>query len=250
MQHEQNQTCKNCQAILESKFCSNCGQNANTHRITFHDIWHDIQHGLMHFDNGVFFTIKHLLLSPGKSIKEFLEGKRVNHFKPLSFVLILATIYAFIGKHLIIDSFQLASKNQIILTYLETIEFTLEHLTYAIIILIITTSISSFLIFKKQGFNFAEHLVINSYYRGLFLLFLILVIPFTYFSKTIGINTILLNTALLQMFDFSIMLWSYFRLFDKYPVWKYLLLTVVSYVLMSMFNIMIFNLSFFVFKNL
>jgi hypothetical protein len=250
MQHEQNQTCKNCQAILESKFCSNCGQNANTHRISLHFIWHDIQHGLLHFDNGIFYTIKHLFLSPGKSIKEFLDGKRVNHFKPLSFVIILATIYGLLSKHLIVSSIDTNQQNEVVATYIKTIEWILEHLTYTTIVLIFTTSIASSICFKKQGFNFAEHLVLNSYYRGLFLLFLILVIPFTFFSKTLGINTILLNTALLQMFDFSIMLWSYFRLFDKYPLWKYMLLTLASYVLMSTINIMIFNLSFFVFKNL
>lgn len=59
-------------------------------------MWHDIQHGLFHFDQGIFYTAKQLFIRPGHSIREFIEGKRVEHFKPLSLVIILATAYGII----------------------------------------------------------------------------------------------------------------------------------------------------------
>ena len=85
--------CKNCGHIFSGQFCNNCGQSAATHKLNLHFIWHDIQHGLLHFDKGILYTAKKLFTKPGKSIREFIEGKRVKHFKPISLVIILATLY-------------------------------------------------------------------------------------------------------------------------------------------------------------
>ena len=89
-------TCVNCGMPVEGKYCSNCGQSTEEHTINLHFLWHDIQHGLFHFDKGILFTVKELFTRPGHSIREFIQGKRVQHFKPVSLVLILATVYAFL----------------------------------------------------------------------------------------------------------------------------------------------------------
>ena len=89
-------SCANCSQELSGKYCSNCGQKAETHRLNWHFLWHDVQHGLFHFDKGVTFTIKELFTRPGYSIKEFLDGKRVNHFKPVSLVVLLGGVFAFL----------------------------------------------------------------------------------------------------------------------------------------------------------
>ena len=64
--------------------------------MNFHSLWHDIQHGLFHFDNGVLYTAKQLFTRPGNSIREYIDGKRVRHFKPISLVILLATVYGFL----------------------------------------------------------------------------------------------------------------------------------------------------------
>ncbi|MBC8155688.1 MAG: DUF3667 domain-containing protein [Bacteroidetes bacterium] len=76
--------CQNCNSELNGNFCSHCGQSSNTHRLNFHFLWHDIQHGLLHIDKGILYTTKELFTRPGHSIREFLLGKRVKHFKPIS----------------------------------------------------------------------------------------------------------------------------------------------------------------------
>ena len=89
-------TCKNCNQNFKGHFCNNCGQTADTHKMNFHSLWHDIQHGLFHFDNGVLYTAKQLFTRPGNSIREYIDGKRVRHFKPISLVILLATVYGFL----------------------------------------------------------------------------------------------------------------------------------------------------------
>ena len=95
--------CKNCGSPVKSRFCSDCGQPASTHRISGHFLWHDIQHGILHVDKGILFTAKELFTRPGHSIREFLQGKRVKHFKPISLVIILAGIYGFLSHYFHID---------------------------------------------------------------------------------------------------------------------------------------------------
>ena len=84
--------CLNCGHSVHENFCARCGQKTDTHRIGWHYLWHDLPHSLFHLDKGFLYTAKELSLHPGKAIREFLDGKRVKHFRPLAYVLILGVI--------------------------------------------------------------------------------------------------------------------------------------------------------------
>lgn len=84
--------CKNCGYHFNDHFCSKCGQSAHTERIDFKYFIHDIPHSVFHIDKGFFFTLKAMVTRPGLAIKEYLEGKRINHFRPFGFVILLSTI--------------------------------------------------------------------------------------------------------------------------------------------------------------
>jgi hypothetical protein len=60
--------CLNCGSGLGAgyKFCATCGQKANTHRLSFHEIGHDALHYVTHADKGIFHLIKELARRPGK----------------------------------------------------------------------------------------------------------------------------------------------------------------------------------------
>jgi len=77
--------CKNCNNLYDGNYCNHCGQSANTHEINFKSILHEVQHSLLHIDKGILYTTKELLLRPGKTISDYLNGKRVKHFKPFAF---------------------------------------------------------------------------------------------------------------------------------------------------------------------
>src|ERR1035437_8773131 len=98
--------CQNCNAVLHGKYCSNCGQSSEIHKIDIHYLSHDIQYGLLHFDKGILFTTKELFTRPGNSIREFLEGKRAKHFQPISLVLVLAGIYGLLFHFFKINMFE------------------------------------------------------------------------------------------------------------------------------------------------
>ncbi|PSR53066.1 hypothetical protein AHMF7605_05760 [Adhaeribacter arboris] len=162
--------CKNCNNHFEGNFCNHCGQAAATHKLNLHFIWHDLQHGLFHFDNGIFYSIKQLVTRPGHTIREFIEGKRVRHFKPLSLVVVLATLYGLHYHYFIKDIFNvqpLHAEENIVSAYEKLIKWTIDHFAYASLVLILSYTIASYLVFKKMRFNFVEHLVLNTFYMGL-----------------------------------------------------------------------------------
>lgn len=90
--------CLNCNNQIQNNFCSVCGQKLSTHRYSLqHFFVHDLVHGVFHVDKGFLFTIKELFTRPGHSMREFIEGKRANHFNYFSLVLIILGCNSLIG---------------------------------------------------------------------------------------------------------------------------------------------------------
>jgi hypothetical protein len=89
--------CLNCgtHLLAGQHFCAQCGQKADTHRISLHEITHDAIHYFTHADKGIFHLIKALAKRPGKVAQEYIAGKRKTYFKPLNFFLIVAGIVVF-----------------------------------------------------------------------------------------------------------------------------------------------------------
>lgn len=232
-------TCKNCGLTYSGHFCSNCGQPAATHKLNLHFIWHDIQHGFFHFDNGVLFTAKELFTRPGDSIREFIEGKRVKHFKPISLVIILATLYGLL-RHLF--HFSILDKKSVSeiqgVDYEKLNEWISHHYSWIILLSIPMFSLASFIVFRKQGYNFIEHFVLNSYMASQRLIFRIAIFPvIKYFSES---ENITLFVDFLMLLDIVFIFWSYITFFQNlskvkafiFSIYTYLLFLVVFFIVL------------------
>lgn len=173
--------CKNCNRIFEGNFCNFCGQSASTHQINKYFLLHDLQYGFFSFDKGILFTIKELFTRPGLAIKDFLEGKRVRYFKPISFLLLLVGIYSFIFLYFNIDVTRLSAyKDTEDFSYKIT-EWLTNHFAFVSLIIIPITALSTFLAFRKKGYNYIEHIVINSYLSALSIMIAIIFCPVVLF---------------------------------------------------------------------
>ena len=87
--------CRNCNKEVNSKFCPDCGQSTSLKRIDGHYIIHEIQH-VLHFERGILFTIRELLIRPGLSVRNFLTENRSRLVKPIIFIIITSLIYSLI----------------------------------------------------------------------------------------------------------------------------------------------------------
>ena len=250
-------TCLNCNTELVGKFCSNCGQDANTHRINSHYLWHDIQHGLTHVDKGMLFTIKELFTRPGNSIRQFLEGKRIKHFKPISLVIILAGAYAFLFHYYDINMFSSnveisgsgADYAHAKKTVDHIIDWVSEHYALVTLIQLPVLALGTYLGFKKAGYNFVEHLVINSFLTAQRLLLRLLTFPiFYYYNKTPDLRMV---SNAIDLIGYALMAWSLFQLFNTLSngqrIWRILLSMAISF---STLLIALFGIAFYIAKSL
>ena len=167
--------CKNCSREFEGKFCPKCGQKAKTGRITIKQVFNDARQHFIHFDQGFLYTTKELVVRPGHSIREYIEGKRVRHIKPVRFMF-WATAISFLIFHFVgldqdlkqkMESQQSAmtsAKAQIMSQKL--FQVVTDHPAVLLLLMIPMITLWSWLLFRRKGYNYAEHFVLNSYLMG------------------------------------------------------------------------------------
>jgi hypothetical protein len=222
--------CKNCGNSFSGKFCNNCGQSAETHKLNIHFLWHDIQHGLFHFDHGILYTAKKLYTNPGNTIRGFIEGKRVKHFKPISLVVLLATFYGLL-RHLfhfsILDRKSVAAIQGA--EYESLNEWISSHYSWIILVSIPMFALASFIIFRKQGYNFIEHFVLNSYMASQRLIYRIVLFPvIKYFSES---EYLQMFVDLLIIIDIALIFWTYMTFFNRISKARAFVYSIYSYLL-------------------
>ena len=207
-------TCKNCGKKVEKKYCSECGQSVRISRINFSFILFDIQDGFIHANKGIFYTIKRLLINPGKMVREYLQGKRVKHFKPLSLLILVSALYMVFFRYV----FNFGSVNTIEVVDSEQLSSFFRWLfnNKAIyeILLILLTSVLTFVLYKKHyNYNFIEHIIINTYGASLRILVHFFFLFFVKLEVVLGLD---LNVNIIEYLITSyVFFWFYITFFNR-----------------------------------
>lgn len=244
MQSHQGHTCANCGQTLSGKYCAQCGQPADTHRINFHYLWHDFQHGFFHFDKGVLYTVKQLFTRPGHAIREFLEGKRIRHFKPFSLVILLATVYALLYHFFHLDMttvVRISSNTSSGALQVKGINDWLNnHYALSTLLLLPFLALFSYLAFlRKKGYNYLEHLVLTAFLTAQRLAVRIVLFPLIYFLKgTDHMGSVL---TLITLINTVLFFWTYLELFYQ-SSWFKVLLRCLLYGLLLLIGVIILAL--------
>lgn len=88
--------CLNCNAIVEGKYCTICGQQNIPPQ---ESVWHFITHifnDITHFDGKFFTSLKYILTKPGFLSLAFLHGRRKSYLDPVRFYLFTSALFFFI----------------------------------------------------------------------------------------------------------------------------------------------------------
>lgn len=226
-------TCKNCNSNFKGNFCSNCGQNHNIKRIDYKYLLSELSIFLLQLERGLFFTIKELFTRPGHCIREYLEGKRQNYYKPLSYLFVTAALYVllmyllgrntFIGD--LVAGFLSGVKQSKSTSDIEALDWISNNQTYVILLTIPLFSLSSFLVFIKYKYNYFEHLVLNLFVTGQQM------IIYLVFSFIIYQENLLMIIPIVSGIVFNI--WSYIQFFDNRKYFMNTLLTLFVYLIYS-----------------
>ena len=177
--------CLNCDAPLLTTYCGNCAQRARTVRMDWHWLWHEVQHGIFHADRGILFTSKELLVRPGHMIREYLEGKRKRYFPPLAMITVLGTISVLVTKATSARfeaAFEVRASGgdpapEDRAAMMKWAMWIMEHQTFMTLALLPFMAIGTWIMFRRYGHNFVEHLILNSYFAGLVFLISLAAIP-------------------------------------------------------------------------
>ena len=234
--------CKNCGEIVQGKHCSHCGQNSNVGKITLSNLLNELSDIIFQVNRGFFYTLLELFRRPGKSIKEYLNGKRRNHFKPIAYVLILSTIYFLIsqitGQNTWMDDLITGFSSGVYdagdMTEVPTIlNWFSKNIAYTTLLLLPVFSFASYLSFSGLGTNYLEHFVLNTYVTGqqaIFYLFFALI------KKIIDSE---IMEALPFLIAFSYALWVFWQFFKKGNRIVNILRSILTYILNLIFSTVI-----------
>lgn len=157
--------CKNCNNTVDNNFCGNCGQPMQIKRVDKHYILHEIWH-VLHFEKGIFYTIKELLVRPGQTVREFIIENRNRLVKPIIFIIITSLIYTLINNFFHIEkgyvnfSGTKQSATALLLAWVQ------NHYGYANILLGVFIAFWTRLFFRKYDYNYFEILILLCFVMG------------------------------------------------------------------------------------
>ncbi|MDO5615736.1 MAG: DUF3667 domain-containing protein [Cruoricaptor ignavus] len=180
-------TCPNCKKNIVENFCGNCGQKKYK-RIDKKYILDEIQYTFLHTNKGFLYSVKSIIKNPGKTAREFIDGNRVNHYKPILLAFVLSGISAFIsykiiGLNEIMSEFY--SKQHMNSQFMnDYMSFTSSYNSIIMLMLIPFFALFTKLAFRKWGQNYYEHIVMNAYILSFYTLVNIAILyPIIYLLK-------------------------------------------------------------------
>lgn len=247
----ENNTCSNCGNTNVENFCAACGQK-KYRRIDRKYLWEELQYTFLHVNKGFLFSIKSIIKNPGKTAKDFLDGHRVNHYKPILLAFVLAGISSFISlkmlnyEEIMLNSYstpnQAASKN----FAKEFMNFTSNYNSFLMMLFIPFMALFTKLSFNSKGHNYYEHVIMNTYGQSAYILLMIFFFyPIFFFLKD-DPSTIISLSFISYLFVPALMFWFYKNVYSDMSSGSIIVrilaivgLTIISYIILIFITVIV-----------
>ena len=240
MQHD---LCKNCQHPFEGNFCSNCGQKTNTKRLDFEFVKDELKYTFFHINKGLLYTAKQLFIRPAATIVEFIDGKRIQHYKPILLVFVLAGIEGLLSHYLNLEKvLKNLSNKEAKYSAINTqiFDWISNHTTFLELATVPLISLCSWLAFKKWGYNYVENIIINCFAAAQRLIIGIVFFPITFsLSST---KYFMLTNGFLTLITYGFTIYVYSKIYNKQVLGNVILRIVLFVFLLLMAFIIITTL--------
>ncbi|MDI9882773.1 DUF3667 domain-containing protein [Flectobacillus longus] len=246
------ENCRNCKEVITGNFCPNCGQRRYK-RINRAYVVEEVQDIFVDVNKGFFYSVFKTLRNPGKTAREYMDGNRVDHYKPIALTFVLAGISIFVSTSVlkfdeIMKNF---SEQQHINSKLMSDIFTIISSYYAIL-MVLLLPVFAFITripFKKEGHNYYEHIVMNSYVVSYYTLISIIVMyPIIFIFKQNPEKMMLISQSSFLILPF-ILVWFFKGFYDHIPLKKIIIkilgvvsLTLLAYILAIIASTVVFIL--------
>lgn len=196
---------------LEDLFCSGCGAKIVKERITAKKLKQDFFIDVFGWDTLYIRTFKELVINPEYVLVAYFRGVRKRYMQPFTFMMIGVTLAVFmsnllkdsylatiseamtnntlqdqlfaqiqelvpeekrleIGSETYQKELDIFKARQYAITY-RMYDLMIQYLTLVLLLALPYYSYLSYRVFKKEHYNFGEHIVLNAYLFGLWMLF-------------------------------------------------------------------------------
>ena len=150
--------CLNCQEEVSEKFCPNCGQSIKTEKISNKSIFVEIPFSIINIDSGFGYSLVEILFRPVQTAKNYIAGKQIKHFRPLSFLLVITSIVYLLSKLFTepadLDTITLFQNNEFGKKFAD---FFINTPQLAVLSTIPFAALGQFLAFIRTKDSFAKH---------------------------------------------------------------------------------------------
>ena len=242
------ENCQNCNEIITGNFCANCGQKKYK-RIDKKYVWDEIQYTFLHTNKGFLYSIKNIIKNPGKTARKFIDGNRVNHYKPILLTFVLSGIAAFLT-YKVLGLREVMSKyyenNQMSSKFTnDLLSFLSSYTSILMLLLVPFFAIATKIAFKKYGHNYYEHVVMNSYFLSFYTLFsIVLIYPVYFIFKDSTPETSILITQISVLFTPFLLVWFFKEFYRERPLKKIIRNVLISFALVVLGYLLMLVISF------
>lgn len=184
--------CPACNRENTSEFCPECGENQHPKRFSIGTVIGDVPNAIVNFERGLPYTIRELALRPGKTVRGYLAGARSRHYRPLNFVFLVGGLYTLF--------FSLANIQGVMgtdatsgMTEWELFiqEQSIQYQAFLLLMQLPFFALVSWLLFRKRGFYYGEHLVGNAFMVAEITLYQLLMFPlYSVFNHTAVVDVL------------------------------------------------------------
>lgn len=227
------ENCKNCNDLITNNFCPNCGQKKYK-RIDKKFIADEIQYTFLHMNKGFWYSVKSIIKNSGKTAREFIDGNRINHYKPILLTFVLSGIATFL-------TYKVLGLREIMSAYYEnnhmSSKFTNDLLsflsTYTSILMLALVpffALATKIAFKKYGHNYFEHIVINSYFLSFYTIFsIIFIYPILFIFRNNSPQTSLIITQLSMLVVPILLVWFFKEFYPEKKLKNIIINVLISF---------------------
>lgn len=161
--------CVICNSVITTKFCPDCGHPAQLKRIDRKYIIHEIEH-VLHFERGILYTIRELILSPGDNIHKYLSENRSRLVKPIIFIIITSLIYTILNHVFHVEDSYVKyqqAPGETVSSISKIVQWIQNHYGYSNIVMGVFIALWLQVFFRKSKYNFYEVLIMLCFVMGM-----------------------------------------------------------------------------------
>jgi len=212
-------TCKNCNTPVSGNYCSNCGHPVQLKRIDGKYIISEIGDFLF-AHKGMVYTIKKVLINPGKSVRRFIAEDRYRFVKPITFLFITSLVYTLACHFFHVDAkdfYQPTQQSEMELypTVPLLINWVIDYSGYSHIIAGLFIAFWIKLFFRKSEYNLFEIFILSCFILGIDSLFSSVVVILQGLTHW----NLVYDAALIGMIYYA---WAIGQFFDKKKTASYI----------------------------